>query len=111
MRLAVIDTERCVGCLSCMFACSRRQGEGGLSKTCIGVHSAGGMERGFVVIVCRACIDPPCARICPTDALKLKVGGEVNLEITKCIGCGYCVNACPIRCVFWDDEIDNWSLA
>ena len=35
MRLAVLETERCVGCQSCTFACSRRQGEAGLTKSCI----------------------------------------------------------------------------
>jgi ferredoxin len=47
-RLSVIDAERCVGCQSCMFACVRRMGEGGLAS-CIGVHSAGGVRRGFVI--------------------------------------------------------------
>lgn len=107
MRLSVVDTERCVGCQSCMFACSRYHGEAGLSGTCIGVGSVGGMERGFMVIVCRACVDSPCVKICPTDALKSRKGGGVRLDITKCIGCGYCRDACPIGCVFWNDEINK----
>jgi carbon-monoxide dehydrogenase iron sulfur subunit len=72
MRLEIIDTERCVGCQSCMFACTRQQGEGGLNRSCIGVRSLGGMERGFTVVVCRACGDPPCAEVCPTGALILR---------------------------------------
>ena len=68
-RLAVVDAERCVGCQACMFACARRFGEGGLANSCIGVRSAGGVRKGYVVIVCRACQNPPCARVCPTDAL------------------------------------------
>jgi len=87
-----------------MFACTRRFGEGGLSKSAIHVKSAGGFERGFVVIVCRACEDPPCARVCPTDALRLRVGGGVVLRKEKCIGCGNCVNACVVGAIFWDDE-------
>ena len=46
MRLEVKDTNKCVGCQSCMFACSRRQNSPGLAKSCIGVRSAGGMEHG-----------------------------------------------------------------
>ena len=80
MRLAVVDIERCVDCQSCMFACARRQNEAGLSSSCIGVKSVGGMERGFIVVVCRACDDPPCLKVCPTDALKPKKGGGVLLD-------------------------------
>lgn len=107
MRLAVVDTERCVGCQSCMFACTRRQGEAGLAKTRIGVRSVGGMERGFIVVVCRACQDPPCARVCPTDALVPRDKGGVNLDFTKCTGCGYCREACILDAIFWNDEINK----
>lgn len=103
-RLAIIDSERCVGCQLCMFACSRRFGDGGLARSAILVRSVGGIERGLTVIVCRACRDPPCARVCPTGALGLRRGGGVILDQSKCIGCGYCVKACDIGAVFWDDE-------
>jgi carbon-monoxide dehydrogenase iron sulfur subunit len=106
MRLSVYDTERCVGCQSCMFACTRRYGAAGLSRSCIGVRSVGGMERGFVVVVCRACSDPPCAKVCPTDALKPRKGGGVYLEVNRCIGCGNCRDACVVNAVFWDED-DN----
>ena len=96
-RLEVIDSERCVGCQLCMFACNRRFGSGGLAKSAIRVRSSGGIERGFVVIVCRACNDPPCLRTCPVDALKLRDGGGVILDSTICIGCGRCAEACPME--------------
>ncbi len=106
MRLAVVDGERCVGCQCCMFACARRH-DSGLAEACIGVRSSGGMERGFSVIVCRACADPPCARVCPEDALKLRDGGGVELVAERCIGCGHCRSACVLGAVFWNEETNK----
>lgn len=103
-RLSVIDIDRCVGCQSCVFACTRRMGQGGTSESRITVHSAGGMRRGFVVVVCRACADPPCAQVCPTDALRPREEGGVRFESRLCIGCEHCVEACPLGAVFWDAE-------
>jgi len=82
-----------------MFACTRRQGKIGLEDTCIHIRSIGGMERGFSVIICRACSDPPCAKVCPTGALKKRKGGGVILAADLCIGCGNCHNACLIGAV------------
>lgn len=101
-RLSVVDMDRCVGCQSCMFACARRQGDGGLGTACIGVRSAGGIRKGFVVVVCRACPDPPCANVCPTDALQIRPGGGVRLRPERCIACGRCAEACPFGAVFRD---------
>ena len=106
MKLAVRDAMRCVGCQSCMFACSRRSGNAGLSNTCIGVKSAGGISKGYNVIVCRSCENPPCATVCPTGALVPKEGGGVRLKSSKCIGCGLCKDACIIDAVFWNEK-DN----
>ena len=103
-RVAVLDVDKCTGCQSCVFACSRRYGEAGIGKSAILVRSAGGMERGFIVVVCRACKDPPCAKVCPTEALRPRRGGGVILSPEKCIGCGMCREACPLGAIFWDEE-------
>lgn len=103
-RLGIIDIDRCVGCQSCMFACVRRLGQGGLGETCIHIRSAGGIRKGFVVIVCRACFNPPCARVCPTDALVERKGGGVSFKAEHCIGCENCIEACPFGAVFWDGK-------
>ncbi|MFC1849665.1 4Fe-4S binding protein [candidate division CSSED10-310 bacterium] len=107
MRLAVVDADKCVGCQSCMFACARRLGVCGLSKTSLWVRSVGGMSRGFTVIVCRACEDPPCAKVCPTGAIKTKKGGGVRHTSSQCIGCGHCATACLIGAIFWDHEVNK----
>jgi Fe-S-cluster-containing dehydrogenase component len=85
-----------------MFACVRRLGRGGLDDVCIHVRSDGGIRRGFVVIVCRACYQAPCARVCPTEALVFREGGGVKFKPDFCIGCENCVVACPFGAVFWD---------
>ncbi|MBN1454914.1 MAG: 4Fe-4S binding protein [Methanomicrobia archaeon] len=90
--------------MECMFACSRRVGRGGMNKSAINVRSAGGIERGFMITVCRACKNPPCAKVCPTGALREREGGGIKLDEDKCIGCGNCVDACILGAIFWDDE-------
>lgn len=107
MKLAVKDTKRCVGCQSCMFACSRRDGNAGLSNSCIGVKSSGGIEGHFIVVVCRACREAPCAKVCPTHALIQNETGGVRLIDTKCIGCRLCQQNCVIDAVFWNKEANK----
>lgn len=106
-KRVTVETEKCVGCQSCMFACARRFGIGGLSKSSIAVRSVGGMERGFIIVVCRACPDSPCAEVCPVDALKPKPGGGVVFNSDKCLGCGLCVDACSLGAVFWDGKTNK----
>ena len=103
-RLVVVDQDRCVGCMSCMFACTRRLGQGGIDASCIGIRSTGGIRKGFVAVICRACADPPCARSCPVDALAVREGGGVKLSPDVCIGCGACREACPFGAVFWNQQ-------
>lgn len=106
----MVDVNLCVGCQCCMFACSRRFGDAGLGRTAILIRSAGGIERGNVVQVCRACPDPPCAKVCPTDALRLRTGGGVILDAAKCTGCEICVDACTVGAILWDQSTDKPAI-
>jgi len=104
-RLKVAHPERCIGCLSCMFACSRiNAGRASPDRSAIKVKTQGGLEGDFAVVVCRACTDPPCARACPTGALVRREGGGVLLNRELCQGCGACAEACLIRAISQDDE-------
>ncbi len=104
-RLAAVYMERCIGCYSCMLACSRyRMRSLSLEKSAIQIRTAGGIERGFIAVVCRACVDPPCAKVCEPKALKPRKGGGVIFNPKLCTGCGKCVEACIIGAVVWDEE-------
>ena len=97
-----VEEDKCVGCQICMFACSRRFGDAGLAHTAIHVQAALDFERGFLINVCQACIDPPCASVCPTKALTPRKGAGVNFKDSLCIGCKNCYHSCTIRAIQWD---------
>ena len=106
-RLSVVDVNLCVGCQCCMMACNRRFGEGGIAESAIQIKSVGGVERGFIVMVCRACKDPPCMKVCPTNALTKRPGGGVILNHSKCIGCKRCAETCIIDAISWDESVEK----
>ena len=97
-QLVIKDIEKCVGCSLCMYACSRRRGS--IDASGIRAVSLSGFERGATVIFCRACLEPPCAQVCPTKALIPKKGGGVILKEEACIKCGKCFEACTIGAIF-----------
>jgi len=99
-RLVIKDIEKCVGCGLCMFACSRRHGEMGNDYSGILPVSLSGFERGATVIFCRACKEPPCAQVCPTNALTPREDGGVVYREDLCIGCKNCMEACTIGAIF-----------
>ena len=97
-----VEEDKCVGCQICMFVCSKRFGDAGLAHTAIQVQAALDFERGFLIHVCQACIEPPCASVCPTKALTPRQGAGVIFKDALCIGCKNCVNACTLSAIQWD---------
>lgn len=102
----LIDTTRCVGCEQCVAACKRENGLGkdrawagqrridalSATRNCT-VHRRQG-ER-FVLQQCRHCLEPACASACPVGAMYQTAEGPVLYDADKCIGCRYCLLACP----------------
>jgi carbon-monoxide dehydrogenase iron sulfur subunit len=97
---------RCLACRGCEIACALAHAEtedlveaifkGGV-KPRIYIESAEGLA---VPLQCRHCEEAPCVRVCPTGALARPSEAEpVLVEQEKCIGCGFCVQACPFGVV------------
>jgi len=105
-KLVVINREQCIGCYSCMFACSRTWYlVVGIEKSAMRVKNYPGVEGAFSIRVCQACTDPECAQACPTGALvKSKRGFGVELIKEKCISCMKCTEACTVGALQWDEE-------
>jgi Fe-S-cluster-containing dehydrogenase component len=99
-RLKVAHPERCIGCLGCMFACSRTNAKtASLQDSAIKIQTQGGIEGDFRIIVCRGCQDAPCARACPAGALEQKPDGSIVFHEELCISCGKCEEACLIGAI------------
>lgn len=99
--------ERCIGCHSCSLACARLVHHR-LSwfHAGIRIRSSGGLSTGFEADACVACAPPPCAGVCPTEALtpRPRGAGGVRVRHERCIRCGRCAEACPVDAIRLDPD-------
>ena len=112
----VIDTVRCVGCMDCVVACkTENEVPEGYCRDWI-VEEVTGAQADFQMEIrserCNHCDNPPCAQVCPVQATYQREDGAVIVDHHRCIGCRYCVVACPYgsRSFNWQDPrpfIDN----
>ena len=110
----VVDQNRCVGCWTCAVACKEQQNVG------IGLLLAARADRRRPPWTrrparsptspwptsrrnCFHCDNPPCVKACPTQATYKMANGIVNVNYERCIGCRYCMVACP-----YDNRVFNW---
>jgi phenylacetyl-CoA:acceptor oxidoreductase 27-kDa subunit len=92
-----IDIEKCIGCNSCSVVCSEVHGPESNWRTVhnLGIIPESGGIRLSIPTSCMHCSDAPCVDVCPTTASYIREDGIVAIDYNKCIGCGYCILACP----------------
>jgi Fe-S-cluster-containing dehydrogenase component len=100
----VYDSRLCLGCQSCMFACSMvHEGEANPSLSRIQIiRDAPSFTKypyDIVMSVCRQCVTPLCVQNCPTGACHVDTanGNVRTIDQSECIGCKRCIQSCPQR--------------
>jgi Fe-S-cluster-containing dehydrogenase component len=113
----VIDTRKCLdypGCTKCMDACRQDHNVPCISDSAHAINWIwqapfqdvfASQESPYiqikrkdepVLVLCNSCDSPPCVQVCPTGATwKRKEDGIVMMDWHRCIGCKYCIVACP----------------
>jgi formate dehydrogenase beta subunit len=106
------DSTQCVGCRACQTACKKRAGLPSETET-QGLYEApvdlsadtwtliklyrGQDGTSFIKNQCMHCIEPACVSVCPVAALEKTASGPVVYHADRCIGCRYCMAACPFN--------------
>lgn len=122
-----IDLDLCVGCQTCAMvckihhACGPRNWWNRVATIGTATHQAsvlredGKPHMDFLPISCQHCENAPCQRVCPTGATYTNDDGTVLVDYNKCIGCRFCISACPygVRQFNWVDakaakHADGW---
>jgi formate dehydrogenase beta subunit len=111
----LVDATKCVGCRACEAACSEANGlaapamageetvfdrprtTGSTAYTVVNRYAESGdpARASFVKTQCLHCAEPGCASACPAKALVKTSEGPVVYHADRCIGCRYCMVACP----------------
>lgn len=113
----LLDLTRCIGCRGCQVAC-KTWNQRSVKKTALNgnftnppqlnsecfthIRFAEQMEKpqpawNFIKDQCMHCKDPACASACPVGALQKTAAGPVVYHFDRCIGCRYCMIACPFQ--------------
>jgi formate dehydrogenase iron-sulfur subunit len=128
-KTTLIDIANCIGCRACQVACKQwndRDGEiteflpdlgfqnpavlSAKTYTLISFHemfneeAPGEVDYAFTMRRCLHCLEPACVAACPTTALERLSDGPVNYDSDQCIGCRYCMWACP-----WGVPTTQWD--
>ncbi|RMF82175.1 MAG: 4Fe-4S dicluster domain-containing protein [Chloroflexi bacterium] len=95
----VIDLRKCVGCHACTVSCvAENHLPPGVVYRPVLEEETGtfpNVAKRFIPRPCMQCDQPPCVPVCPVNATFKNEEGVVEIDYDQCIGCRYCITACP----------------
>jgi Fe-S-cluster-containing dehydrogenase component len=95
----VIDLQKCIGCKACTVSCNAENAlPPGVVYRPVVEQEVGefpDVRRRFTPRPCMHCDNPPCTPVCPVNATYKRPDGIVAIDYDVCIGCRYCIAACP----------------
>lgn len=123
-----IDIEKCIGCGKCVEACSKENNvppehfrtwieryvvmkdgtvhidspDGGINGFPDDIPQENVERAFFVPKLCNHCVTSPCTQVCPVGATFVSEEGVVLVDYEHCIGCRYCIQACPYGSRYWN---------
>ena len=106
----LIDLRQCIGCQACTVSCHIENAAPlGSFRTTVSQYEVEHQETGEVATfmlprLCNHCDNPPCVPVCPVQATFQRSDGIVLVDNERCVGCGYCVQACPYDARFINRE-------
>ncbi len=92
------DSKRCIECNGCVTACKNANSEAvgwGIQRRRVVTLNDGLPGETSISVACMHCSDAPCMAVCPADCFSQTEDGIVQHDKDLCIGCGYCLFACP----------------
>lgn len=103
----VVNLDRCIGCYSCEVACKMENdvAMGERWNKVLQIEPAGtfpNVHTYWLPVHCQQCENAPCVHVCPTGASYRDADGKVLVDKEKCIGCKYCMMACPYGVRSWN---------
>jgi len=104
----VIDLRKCIGCQACTVSCAMENAVPvGSHRTVVSSYelpTKNGPGQAVLPRLCNHCENPPCIPVCPVKATYQQKDGAVVIDAEQCVGCGYCVQACPYDARFINQE-------
>lgn len=107
----VVDLRKCIGCQACTVACimENRVPEDSFRTFGSTYEVTTESSAGEVMLprLCNHCSQPACVPVCPVGATFQQLDGAVVIDADRCVGCGYCVQACPYDARFINHDTDT----